>query len=284
MKIYLDTNVIADCIFDRDLEVKVKVESLRASGAQFPFSPAHLEEFAVIFREADESEADSLVARHVNFISDLSGNSGFMPGGKRGVVLRQEHPQECLDRVLAQYDLTYMAEACEEFVQSGRDEKSFKEFMAKVGMPNLEDMGVAPYEALQNRYGIDKREIGNTPPEEIFKKGSILSALTGEMRLGGLHDEAPLQYSNVKENFDKLQRYIDFLLRFMEKVGYRAEAAGRYRSRMHDVSHAIYATGAEILVIGDAKFRDKVKAVYGFLGVPVLVMSKAEFMAMPAGG
>lgn len=278
MKVYLDTNVISDCLYGRDQAVKEKVSSLLLDGIVFPFSPAHMEEIAVIYREAEEEKTHLYVQDHISFISRLSGNCGLMPSEREGVVLRQEHPQVCMDRVLDQCDATYFAESNEEFLQSGRDQKSYQAHMESLGAGNL-GTAVAPFEALRKHYDIDKKVIGNIRPERIFDDPSVKCALEGERRLSNLNDEE-LKYQSVINMHAKIERYVDFLLRFLEKVGFRPEPAGRHRSRMHDVSHAIYATAVDVFVIGDAKFRDKAKAVYHYLEVPVTIMSKEEFVGM----
>jgi hypothetical protein len=53
----------------------------------------------------------------------------------------------------------------------------------------------------------------------------------------------------------------------------------KYRSRMHDVTHAIYAGAADVFVTGDKRYRQRVKAAYNFLRIPTKVLSTEEFLA-----
>jgi hypothetical protein len=47
---------------------------------------------------------------------------------------------------------------------------------------------------------------------------------------------------------------------------------------MHDVTHAIYAAAAPMLVSGDERYRHRVSAAYYFLGIPTQVIGIDEFL------
>src|SRR5262249_47244053 len=72
---------------------------------------------------------------------------------------------------------------------------------------------------------------------------------------------------------------VNLVVAYLEEIGYRADSFDKHRSRMHDVSHAIYAAAADVFVTGDQRYRQRVKAAYHLLGIQTKVMSIDEFMA-----
>lgn len=281
IEIYLDMNIMVDCLQGRDEAVHNKIRQIKFGGAILPYSPAHMEEVAVIFREEkDEEKAEQYVENNLRFISEVTGNWEYLPNNDSGVVLKQEHPEVCFNRIVNQYEWAIFAEENERFLQCFRDEESFREYFNLDGRYTCLSEGMPLFAAIQKNHGIEKKQLGNVPPEEVFLQKNVLKALEGKMKNYCHSLNTVPKYGEMKSSHRTLESTIGLMLNFLEEVGYRTEARGRYRSRMHDVSHAIYATRSNYCVVGDRRFREKLQAVYGFLEVPSIVLSKEEFVGL----
>ncbi len=67
---------------------------------------------------------------------------------------------------------------------------------------------------------------------------------------------------------------------FLDLIDYKK---GGYKknvsiSNIHDLTHAIYATVSDIVITGDERLCNRLKAVYSKLGVNTLVYCKKEFI------
>ena len=279
IQIYLDMNVIVDCLRGRDDLVKERVIQLRNEGIMFPYSPAHIEEVAVIFKkQKDQEKACQYVAEHLAYISGLSGDWEYLPSDA-GIILKKEKPDICFGRVIDMYDWTIWAEQNEQFIQCFRDEKSCLEYFDSIGGDIGSVKGMPMFAEFQKFHGIDKRELANTDPEQVFEQKNIRKALNAKMMMHSHSLDTIPMYKDMVNSHQQIELFVGLLLNFLEEIGYRPEPRGRHRSRMHDVTHAIYATKATYFVTGDSRYRDKAKAVYSFLDIPCRIMSKEEFLS-----
>ena len=77
----------------------------------------------------------------------------------------------------------------------------------------------------------------------------------------------------LKNNYNELEYTIEILMRLLNFCGYNAEKTERTAiSSTHDVTHCIYATGADRILTMDERFAKKCGAVYKFLGVDTQVI------------
>ena len=73
-------------------------------------------------------------------------------------------------------------------------------------------------------------------------------------------------FNNLRNSFHDLEFTIQELFRVLNFCGYKGERKeNTHTSRIHDVTHAIYATKSNYLISADSKFVDKCKAVYYYL-------------------
>ena len=72
---------------------------------------------------------------------------------------------------------------------------------------------------------------------------------------------------------------VTIIMNFLEEIGFRADKFEKYRSHMHDETHAIYAAAADVLVSGDERYRKRVAAAYHFLGIKTRVIGIEELVA-----
>ena len=75
------------------------------------------------------------------------------------------------------------------------------------------------------------------------------------------------------------ERAIEIAMNYLEEIRYRPEAVGKSRSRMHDVSHCIYASDCQQLITFDDRLRDKATVVYQYFNIPTQVLTLEEFLA-----
>ncbi|MFP9135429.1 hypothetical protein ACLKZ7_20685, partial [Shewanella algae] len=70
-------------------------------------------------------------------------------------------------------------------------------------------------------------------------------------------------------DFRLVECMFNVIFNFIECLRFFPENKKNYRSRLHDVSHAIYASYTNKLVSGDRNFVNKLLVAYKFLSVDV---------------
>lgn len=282
-QVYLDMNVIVDCMKRGHEELSDAIHTAKDAGTIFPYSPAHMEEVANILRSknaegiAEEPTAEAIRRTYdsVEYISSLSDDWEYLPNDSGEIRLLKEHPQMCIYRVCDRLDLTEFAEENDREIQAFRDEKSFTEYFGRKHSP--EDRPL--FDQIQNHYEIKKKELGNIPPSELFDQNNIKRAFDDRLKQRGNRLESFQKYPDIRDSHSCIQSAMTQLFNFMEEIGYYSEKRKKYRSRMHDVTHSIYATKSDYFVIGDDRFRNKATAIYSFLEVPCTILSVDEFLA-----
>ena len=83
----------------------------------------------------------------------------------------------------------------------------------------------------------------------------------------------------LRASFKATEQMIDICFRSLHDAGFGLETKRKTRSAIHDVSHAIYATMADIFVSRDERMLSKIKAVFSFLKVECVAYSPDEFLA-----
>lgn len=265
-------NIFEDYHACRDNILKGALESVEKSKNSFFYSPAHMEELAVILRtEQDEDIAIKYIWAKLNTISEMTNNLEFLPSHS-SIIIKEEHPSICFKRVIENYDATLFAEENEEYIFSLKNSNSLKKYFKDDNIQGLET-----FDMIQERFGIDKRELNTIPPEELFSTKKVLEAFDSLMIDFGYSFESLLKWDDIKNKHSHIEATIGLLYNFLEKIGYKAEKQNKLRSRMHDVSHGIYATASDMLITGDDRFYKKTKAIYCLLEIPTIVYNKNEF-------
>lgn len=323
--IYLDTNVLVDMM----KEERKNFISLNEKWTKinkrfiFPYSPAHLEELAIIAqKEKNLEQATFYIEEQANFISHISKNNEFLPEKYGKIILKTEDPKYCFKRVVDDYILTLFAEVNEEFTYAYRDEKSYREFFSNgenfekltsiletysvkldtspeykdlinEGIPLLKEHikvfvrnftslnkgipipnNIGLFDDIREKYNINKKGLSDKPANIIFQEEKVLQFIKENY----LELDMTQEYIDIKDSHKDIESIISLLLAILERVGYQSEGRNKFRSRMHDNTHAIYATKASFFIIGDNRYRKKVKAVYAHLKVPTKVLSVEEFL------
>lgn len=254
--IYFDYNIFVNYLEDDDKKVFDYLNNEKENYT-FVYSPAYLEEVANITGDSER------INHYIDGISQLFNDQEFLPTIDKGIILYKEKPRDCYKRVINGIVLTDFAEKLN---NSFLNQKNY-------------------FDKLKMEMDIRTVEINNIEPESIFMDSRIREFVESTSQLGDLyyvdHIEKLKIWNVIKNNHNKIQDYISYLFDILEVVGYHPEkskdAVKKFRSRMHDVSHAIYGSQADYFVIEDKKFRIKCKAVYSFLGISTQILSYLEF-------
>jgi hypothetical protein len=267
--IYLDYNIVVALMDQRDPKLNDFIAAIDRSKYLLVYSPAHIEEIAVA-RMRLEYSTEGTTAK-LNFLSNLTGNMELLPVGgpgahrlgPDGILLREEHPTECYRRVIAGYAGNDVAEAIEENVLREATEN--------------------------NIFDNDPNEMNNVQFEEVLADPMVRLQIHERFFLGMLAQRYTKQiakqfidtdFVEIGQSFVALRTLTTVVFNQLEAIRYHPEKVENSRSRMHDVSHAIYASACKVLVSQDKKLVAKCRAAYSFMGIDTQVMKLQEFQGL----
>ena len=79
--------------------------------------------------------------------------------------------------------------------------------------------------------------------------------------------------------FNEREATFAFLFGFLNLIGFRKEhSSKRAENRVHDVSHAIYASYADIFATNDKKLRHSAEAIFALCNINVNIIDKDQFL------
>lgn len=244
--IYLDMNIVIALRKNEDPQLSTTVCRLYEKGYIFPYSPAHIEEVAMVARTTDEEhEADERVNDNLDFLARLTKHIEIIRGAEDNdpTHFRRECPSVCMQRVLDRYELTHLSEAAAKLVRSTLGD----------GTPAICPLDILDSDLLQPHIIAKLRNQRLSLPE--IPKGSLLGS-----------------------NHSTLQRTVDSLFNALAAAGFAREKAKMTRSAIHDVTHGIHGVLSDQFITNDDRFRAKLKAVYHYLKCKTEVLSKEEFL------
>ncbi|MFT8347321.1 hypothetical protein [Clostridium saccharoperbutylacetonicum] len=253
--VYLDYNIFVDSLEKAD--IKNKLYSLKTK-YKYVYSSAYLEELANTAIK-DVNIKEEVIKKDLENISKLTNNIGLRPTTDTGILPVVEHPKYSYQRVIDYLHLTKLSE------------NNSKNFM-KNRINHIE---------LVKKYNINKDKIDLLDPSEVFYDSNVEMLVKECSRFGDLYlsiNNASL-WRAIRKDFSLLERNIEELFNLLEIIGYNSENNKKSRSRLHDVTHAIYATKANYFITNDNKFRNKCIAVYSFLGVTTKVCEYEKFIS-----
>lgn len=241
--IYLDQNVLSDYLAGKNTELIDTVLKLKRNN-QFLYSPAHMEELAVPFMRKNNQEVKQRVLTEIASISELTGNKEVFPGSTIPMHITIENPLVCFNRVIDYYHLNPMLEQQErEQLEQYKSTDPTGKTAQKMSNQNSSILLQEEHSsALNGRFHLD-----------------YLAAMSAKKF--GLRD---FKYPGILKSHTAFERCIEITFCYLEAIRYRPEAVKKSRSRMHDVSHAIYGSIADLLVTDDDRFSKKVQAVYKY--------------------
>lgn len=276
MDLYLDHNVITD-LMKGNPALWETISHLKSNGARVIYSPAHIEEVAVILREtSDIDKGKRFVREHLRFISAITDDWEYRPTIDGPTCVVREKPSVCYKRVMAEYDLTLEAEEINRFARSLKSENAFNEVQQEYGTGLRVGHGIPLDSEFRARYGIDPKVIGNIPPERLFDEPHILEAFNADLRNKSLSVTGIGVAEHLAESHMQRQTSVTLTMNFLERIGFFADKFDKFRSQMHDVTHAIYGSAADIFITRDQHLLYRLRAAYTLLRVPTRVLSVVD--------
>ena len=244
--IYLDYNVFINCM--KTNSIFEKITSLNKD-FDFYYAPPYLEEVANIPTGKKEE-----INNHLNAIDQIFQKRIFRPVEDGDIVPYNESARTVYNRVIKLFDLTIWAE-------------------------HLEKGNLSYISSFRSNHNIQTKIVSNVPYNEILSSLNVKQYIDARFDKEFFMD--PLKNKQYLNNHRDTESLVNLLFNTLERIGYKPEKSGtnKSRSRMHDVSHAIYATKADYFIVDDKKFREKCKAVYHALGVPTKVYSYNDWIA-----
>lgn len=279
-RIYLDFNVMIDIFNEESKELEESLHKLQEKKYILVYSPAHMEELAI--SEKRYSQNEERIQEDLEKISKLTQKNILLPHHgeahyKIGVYHKYENPIICYKRVVTDF-----------YNINNRVEKVSEEFITN----NKEN----------NHYGNNPKEINNILPQDIISeildkkhfrdKGLFIRNYNNKIEIWKMESSKetgidikvnPLKkynfsFNDFKKNYIQISTIIELLTNLLESSGYHAESIKRSRSRLHDVTHIIYASYTDIFITNDKKLQKKAKAIYAYLKIPTSVMSSKDFL------
>ena len=193
-KIYLDNNIIADYA-DSDRpshkEIKDKILKLKDK-VMFLYSPAHIEEIAKIYRHNDDiNKYSSYVDDLFKAISDVTKNMETLSTSDIGIIIKEESPEICCEKVIHDYDKTLLAE---DYANNS------------IGNNQIEQSN------FKDKHSINTKILGSKKSEILFKDKNVISALDDFKRRFGVSLD---KWEDIKNNHRKIEINISILSEFL---------------------------------------------------------------------
>ena len=265
-KIYLDYNIFTYYFDGKHDGLREKIDQLKKHYI-LSYSPAHMEEVAVLLmkhkpKTKEFDDAMLVTYEKIKSIADLTDNFELLPNTEGPIIERREHPFECFKRVIKGYTANETIESLEEErLATLKETDKDGELSKKVSNLKEDFLSEEEYEhGLKLRLYIDR----------------ILSLrLALEARKHGIKE---YKWPDLSKSHRLLEDIIEITMNYIEEVRYKPEKISKSRSRMHDISHSIYATAADYFVSNDQRFVSKIKATYNYFGIPTKVMTLDQFM------
>lgn len=247
-EIYLDMNVMIDYFENRNPKIVSKINELKGRQVRFPYSPAHIEEIANIARNPNIKSPEigqQYMDKNLRGISYVSGNLEYLPRTD-GIILSKEDPLVCLKRVVKDFNGTLYVEQ----VQKSR-------------LENKDNFGTR----------IDK--VSEISPKLLFSDQRVSKQFE---EYCNKYKYNKYEFKYYKEKFHNNEAIIQILFDFIEVIGFHEDSPEKYRSNVHDNTHIMYASTADIFVTGDAKTKAKALAIYSYLDIGTRVLDRVELL------
>jgi hypothetical protein len=263
-KIYLDYNLVAYYFERSHIPLCEKLDFLKGY-CDFPYSPAHLEEIAVPIMQShkDQNPLESVLklgSEKLHSLSDLTSNLALAPQNEKRTKFIREKPIECIKRVLKYYDVNEDVETKEEaFLKKCKDSDPSGNIANRISNLPVNFL-------LESDFGKDL---------ELRFHFDLLAAIAARKAR-----VTEFRWPYIARSHQLLERTLEMAFDFLEEIRYKPEKVSKSRSRVHDVTHAIYAASADYLVSHDDRFLSKVKVVYSYFGIKTKVLRLEDFVAM----
>ncbi len=186
--------------------------------------------------------------------------------------------EDCIRRVQKYLNLTDVARKNDRFHLGRRTKKSLEENFYDL---NISTENVETFDESRKKYKLEPRRLANVPTDKIFQHEDFVKFAKNDFSESGASFDNVPKGNVLRDSFYKTEGAITLALNCLEKAGYFQEDknhASTLSGRMFDVTHAIYATGAEYFVTNDFRFAKKTAATYFFLEIPTKVIVIDDFV------
>lgn len=274
--LYIDHNIFIQTLYVNEL--KTYLCQLSNKNVNVIYSPAHIEEIHKVYANEQSNFKDRMPGLLAN-ISEITNNKESFPTAK-GLVIKIENPNECYLRV-SEYDTRDRVEV-DGLSKMGVDKKHYAELLAQdkhnQSISNIPNDKIWEHPAVKQI--VD--DLNNNIQMIIQQNNSSIDVK--RLYMLGINKKLPSSFKFKRGNFSRLvnshkelEYTIEVLFRVLNYCGYYADKKPETAiSGIHDVSHAIYATKADVFVTTDNRFAQRCMAVYSFLGIKTKVIACKE--------
>jgi hypothetical protein len=268
----------------RDIELACRVVNLisRYNGKKgyFPGCP-NIEETEEMIAEMERCveahpELRSAISIHKKNLSEMRSGNFNKLRFRTGIL--NDGIDDCIFRVVKHLGLTDVATRTDLFHLGRRREETLKKNFSEL---QISPDGVETFEKLRKKYKLETRRLANIGPDKLFTDERFLNFIRDQLLENGFDFDKVPKGGVLSHSHHKKEGLITVILNSMEKAGYWQEDKNHVATlvgRMHDVTHAIYATGAKYFITSDSRFAKKVTATYLFLEIPTRVISTRQFV------
>lgn len=318
--VYLDLNIYRHLIEKRKNWnlIQDKLNFLHKQGFIFPYSPAHMEEVALIYQKTDIDNHKEKIIKHLSIIERISKNYEYLPGiptaseidnvimwhasencsmskeliqeleackqewrcgllteADRATRLTREAPERCFYRVCRDVDMSEFALKNDAKLVSRRTKSKAKSIFEELSIPY--DESLSTLDEIRTKYGINPEGINDVPIHTFFQQPSIIKLAKDfySLDINAIHKG--IDFMKVHSYKEKI---MEWLFNILEICGYKKDKQCdviKIRSRMHDITHAIYGSSAKYFVTDDEKFSQRLRLIYHFLDLPIIIHDSKSF-------
>jgi hypothetical protein len=244
-KLYLDFNII-NYLKDNSLD---GVQDIINTFDEYTivFSPAHIEEIAVSEKRMNQSK--EIINQELDFLYKLAKTYALRPITREECIIYDETPFDCYERVIKDYNRNDLAELTDKSI--------------------IEQVHYFPI--------FKPKYMNNVEPEDVLLPIIYRELIIMELVNNGLIDQKDFEqalrwtFNDIKDRFYIYEAYVNASANLIEKIGFFRERIKQYRSRLHDVSHIIYAGYCDIFITNDNKLFMKTKAIFSLLNIETKV-------------
>lgn len=115
--------------------------------------------------------------------------------------------------------------------------------------------------------------MNNIKPEEVLMPFIYRELILMGLLNNGLIEKKDFEqalrwtFDDIKDRFYIYEAYVNVAANLIEQIGFFREKVKKSRSRLHDVSHIIYAGYCDIFLTNDKKLFMKTKAIFSLLNI-----------------
>ena len=282
-RVYLDYN-----IYTRLADKKFEMPAEYNKHAKIYISVAHAEEF----HNAQKNDRDNQNAVQLRLIKklltkDLNNNGVLNPTQTSYIINKQENFSESLKRV-REHDTDTFIQKSASIMYS-----TYKEKYENLRNTNKRVLSFShlPYQDIWKQPEVIA-EVNKFEAEVEVMNQSIYTVLkqaydpniAREQARKGRFEPFPLTkdiFKGKRPQFKKLEFTMEFLQNVLNMCGYYKETTERtVKSGVYDTAHSIYATYCDFFISEDKRLRNRLNAIYYYLGLDTRCISFQEWCDM----